>query len=235
MNLSGSVLILAAHPDDEVLGCGATISKISNSGNEVQTLFLSDGETSRSNLHESCDTLMQNRVIRRKDAAINAAKLLGTRVPIFLDYPDNQMDSVPILEIAKKIEQTIDIFKPDIIFTHSGTDLNIDHRIVHEACIIATRPIHTIVRELYFFEIPSSSEWNFTSTVKSFNPRLFIDVTKTTNVKIEALGYYHDEIRTFPHPRSIEGIQSLMRLRGAQSGFEFAESFEIGRILIRSF
>ena len=215
-------LIIAAHPDDDVLGCGGTIAKLTKKGFKVHVLFLADGESSRSNIKN-----IKNLIQKRKQNAKKALKILGCESVEFLDYADNRLDSLDLLEIVKSIENLIDIHKPHTIFTHYAHDLNIDHQIANKAVVTACRPQNNNpVKEILFFEVPSSSEWNLS---KSFEPNYFIDITNTLSLKVKALNIYKNEMRAYPHPRSIKAIESLSFWRGSTIGFKAAEAFIVGR------
>ena len=224
------VLIVAAHPDDEVLGCGATIAKHAQNGDSVDILILAEGITSRDN--------KRNREKRRLDlstlnqAAHNSAKILGATSLSIKDFPDNRMDSCNLLDVVKVIEQTIQFHQPEIIYTHHRGDLNIDHRRVHDATVTAARPVpnHT-VRTLLFFEVPSITEWHSPNPSSFFTPNWFVNATDTLPLKIQALEAYNSEMYHWPHARSIKAVKHLARWRGASVGFEAAECFVLGRNL----
>ena len=226
MKKKKSVLIVAAHPDDEVLGCGGTIAKLSSSGSKINILFLSNGEDSR----KTSKSEMKKKILKRKNAAKLASKILGSNKPNFADLSDNQLDSYPLIKIIKIIEKNIKKYKPSIIYTHFKNDLNIDHQIANRAVTTACRPQkNSSVKSLFFFEVPSSTEWRIDTKNKIFNPNWFEDITKTKNKKLLALKAYKSELRKWPHPRSFKGIEYLARLRGAQVGCDFAESFYLAR------
>lgn len=217
------VLILAAHPDDEVLGCGGTICNLTSQKIAVSICFFSNGVSARKN-HKKKDIAL------RKKAAQKAAKILKVSSLSFYDYPDNSFDKINILEIAKVIEKKIKLFKPDTIFTHFGNDLNIDHQKINQATLAATRPQkNQIVKKLFFYEVPSSSEWNFNKNKKQFNPNWFVDISSSLKNKIKALKIYGSEMKKYPHPRSYKAIEALSRWRGATAGYKAAEAFILAR------
>ena len=167
------------------------------------------------------------------DKAKNAAENLGCLPPKFLNYPDNRLDMTPLLDLAKKIEIEVNLFRPERIITHFAGDLNLDHKRTIESVIVASRPQNsTLVREVISFEIPSSTEWNFLALPQTFQPNLFIDVTEFKGSKLEALKSYESELRPFPHTRSLEAINALMSWRGATVHMNYAEAFVINRIII---
>lgn len=219
------ILVVAAHPDDEILGCGGTIARHKQVGDHVTVLIMSDGVNSR-------DEKLQNQSVdERKKSAIEANNLLQVDKLILLSFPDNQMDTVPLLEIIKSIENVLFKFCPDIVYTHSIGDLNIDHQIVHNAVITACRPLpKQSVSQLLFFEVMSSTEWG--NSFNAFNPNWFSDISDTLGIKLKALSMYEKEMNEFPHPRSIDAVESLAKWRGASSGVLAAEAFELGRIVL---
>jgi LmbE family N-acetylglucosaminyl deacetylase len=221
------ILVVAAHPDDEVLGCGAVIAKHVARGSQVYVLILGQGITSRfSRLTEASKKGIAS--LRRQ--AKRAAQILGVKKIYFADFPDNSFDSVALLKIIKVIENIKKEVKPSIIYTHYRGDLNIDHRITFQAVLTATRPLPgESVKEIYSFEIPSSTEWG-SQPKEVFIPNVYIDIAQTIGKKIEAFKIYTDELRQWPHPRSIKGVGVLSQKRGAEAGLNYAEAF----ILIRS-
>jgi len=224
-----NVLVVVAHPDDEVLGVGGTAARLTQAGEQVYILIIADGESSRSN----GDNLTRTAITVRASAAECAARVLGARPPQLLGYPDNRLDSIPLLDIVKQVEAVIEELGPEIIFTHHPYDLNIDHQIVASAVMTACRPVpNAIVRTIYAFETPSSTEWTVTKTMNAFVPRRIVEITSTLSTKIAALRCYHSEMRPFPHARSYEGVEALARWRGVSAGFVAAEAFDILREII---
>lgn len=229
MRFDVPTLVVAAHADDESLGCGGTIAKIVASGGSVTVLFLADGESSRFIGNEETE-LLEVRIKRRKEMASSALSHLGVNKSTFLDLKDNRLDTVPLLELTKMIENAIDHYAPEMIITHHPYDLNIDHKMAAIATITATRPFQDqIVRQLIAFETPSSSEWNVQSQVNVFAPNFFVDISEVWGKKVSALKAYSEEMRDFPHPRSIESIEALARWRGSNCGREYAEAFTLLR------
>jgi len=226
-----SVLVIAAHPDDEVLGCGGTIAKHLQNGDIVNILIVVEGQTSRQK-NRNRDSLSKE-LKELQIAAKEANKLLGTKNLNFLDFPDNRLDSIDRLDLIKAIEINIKKYKPTTIYTHYAWDLNIDHRRLHEAVITASRPIPgQIVKKILCFEIPSSTEWQSPGIYPSFTPNYFVDITDQINLKIKALEKYDNEMREWPHARSIRALKNLIYLRGSQVGVEAAESFYVVRQLV---
>jgi N-acetylglucosamine malate deacetylase 1 len=223
------VLVVAAHPDDEVLGCGGTIAKLTAQGTQVYVGFIADGVSSRSeNL-----ILDDKEHLVRRDAAKKACQHLGVELVEFYDMPDNQLDTVSQLEVTQLIEGMIDTYKPDTIFTHHIGDVNIDHQCVHKAVMTACRPQQgSTVKLILSFEVPSSTEWLFPGSAPSFAPNWFIDISETIDKKLEALMAYEAELREWPHPRSLKGVNHLACWRGATIGVNFAEAFMLCRNIV---
>jgi LmbE family N-acetylglucosaminyl deacetylase len=219
--LTGSILVVAAHPDDEVLGMGGSIRKFTSRGQRVAVLFLSDGVTSR-NIH-------REDVRSRKRSALSALQKIGCEEVYFADFPDNQLDTISMLLISKEIEKIVAVVQPQSVFTHFPFDLNIDHQVVSEAVSIATRPKKSSkVSELLFFEVLSSTGWKFGS--RAFTPTLYIDIEDEYKGKFLALLEYESELDPYPNARSLEAVEALATLRGATVGSLKCEAFEVGFI-----
>jgi N-acetylglucosamine malate deacetylase 1 len=219
------ILIVAAHPDDEVLGCGGTILRHVEEGNEVRILILADGESSRNKAGS-----MQNRI----DASFNAAKILGVSPPVHLQLHDNRLDTYPLLDIVQMVEEHVALICPNIIYTHHGNDLNVDHRLVHQAVLTACRPQpSTKVEAIYGFETMSSTEWSSPDTAPAFRPTRFVNITRYLTQKLSALRAYESEMRPYPHARSFEAARALASVRGATVGLEAAEAFSVIREVYR--
>ena len=227
--LDMKILIVAAHPDDEILGCGGTIARLINEGYKAYTLILGEGITSRDAVR---DTEKREKEIRKiRECAYKANETIGVKEVFIHDFPDNRFDTVPLLDIVKAIEKIKNKVKPDVIYTHHRGDLNIDHKITYNAVLTACRPLKgETLKAIYSFEIPSSTEWNYPY---SFNPNVFTEITQTVNKKIRALRCYESEIREFPHPRSEGLIKSTARRWGCAAGLKSAEAFEAIRIVMR--
>lgn len=224
-----NILVVAAHPDDEVLGCGGTIARLKSEGHEVSILILGEGVTSRFEERELADKFL---VEALHDRCRQAAAALGVRNVHLEELPDNRFDTVPLLKIIKIVEAQISRVFPDVVYTHHGGDLNIDHRITYQAVLTATRPAQAgPVREVYAFEIPSSTEWAFQRIEPAFRPNYFVDITAHLNRKIEALSLYDSESRSFPHPRSPEAIRAIAQRWGSVVACNAAEAFELIRAI----
>lgn len=216
-----NILVIAAHPDDDALGCGGTLAKLSKQNYNIFAMYFTDGVSSRDDKHN-----LKKKIIDRKKNSLKAAKILGIKKCFFYSYEDNKLDSVSLLEIVKKIEEVINATNPEILMTHFENDLNVDHQIINRATITASRPKpRSKIKKILLFETLSSSEWNFSKLKKKFDPNYFVDISKTLNTKIKAIKCYKSEILKWPHPRSIKGVKNLAMYRGQTVGKKFAEGF----------
>jgi N-acetylglucosamine malate deacetylase 1 len=214
------ILIVAAHPDDEILGCGGTMIKLKNTC-DINVVFMTDGISAR-----GVNDIKKK--LRRKKCD-DLFKYLKLKKPIFFDFPDNKMDEVPLLKIVKKLETLIQKIKPKTIFTHYSDCLNIDHKITSQAVMTACRPLKdNSVKKILSFEILSSTEWAKFKN-KGFEPNYFVDISGQFKKKIIAMKFYQKELRKYPHSRSLKAIESLARFRGVSSGVDFAEGFYLNR------
>jgi len=226
--MSKKILVIAAHPDDEVLGCGATIAGLTGQGHEVYTLILGEGKTSRAS---STKADLAKDIKGLKKEAERANGIMGVKKVFWASFPDNRFDSADLLDIVKEIENVKNRIKPEMIFTHHSGDLNIDHQLTFKAVLTSARPvIGETVKEIYSFEVPSSTEWNSYSKETAFVPTVFSDVTDTIDIKIRAMAEYKSELRDYPHPRSLRHIKELAKVNGTKVGLEYCENF----VLIRS-
>ena len=218
------ILVIAAHPDDEILGCGGTILKLKKN-NRFKIIFLTNGVSARS--------INQNKISIRKKECEKLFKYLKIEKPTFFDFPDNQLDGVPLLKIVKKIEKVIKSFNPEIVFTHYENCLNIDHQITYKATITACRPIRNIpVKKILSFEVLSSTEWGVFKK-KTFQPNYYFQIDKEFKNKIKAMKFYKSELKKYPHSRSLKAIEALAKFRGISSGFKYAEGFVLVRELVK--
>lgn len=214
------VLCVAAHPDDECLLAGATLAKHVEAGDALSILVLADGCAARCG--SNAEKIRERHLMLRQ-----ACKILGTEDVWIKQYPDNQMDRIPLLDIVQDIEIHLERFKPTILYTHWHGDLNIDHQITSRAVMTACRPLPgSDVKRILMGEVPSASEWG---EHQSFKPTWFEDVTATMEKKLGALTSYTTEIAQYPHPRSIEGVRSLAQVRGTACGALMAEAFVVAR------
>jgi N-acetylglucosamine malate deacetylase 1 len=223
-----TTLVIAAHPDDEILGCGASIAKWVAMGEAVHIVIMAEGATSRGPTRDIDANSRELSLLAR--SAKQAGALLGADSVKLLGFPDNRMDSVDRLDLIKEVESEVERLQPHTVVTHHGGDLNIDHRIVHEAVVTACRPQpESIVRRLLAFEIPSSTEWQPSESNVAFQPNWFENVSQTIDSKLEALKLYQSEMREWPHARSLKNIEHLARWRGGSIGCEAAEAFMLMR------
>lgn len=223
-----TVLIAAAHADDEALGCGGTIARHTGAGDDVAVLFFTNGVGSR----DGSDLADAN---RRGNAMEKALNILGVQRHSRLDFPDNALDSVPLLQITKAVKNFChDWAFPTIVLTHHPGDLNIDHQVVHRAVMTCFRPqggIKTSPRIILDFEVLSSTGWFGVTATPCFHPNCFQDISSTLERKLEALAAYGQEMRDWPHARSIEAARCLARFRGATMGLNAAEAFVVERMI----
>ncbi|MBF0384749.1 MAG: PIG-L family deacetylase [Candidatus Omnitrophica bacterium] len=229
-----NVLVVAAHPDDEVLGCGGTIAKHTFNNDRVRILCMADGVTSRyynpgNKISRKNELKKYNKEIsRRKSEMLRAVKILGVKADDvrFGDFPDQRLDSIPLLDIIKFIEAYKKKYHPDIIYTHFWGDLNKDHRVTFEAVITAFRSFGKKSREkIYCFEVPESTGFGVPERENKFDPDHFVDIINTFALKIEALKIYESEKRVFPHPRSVKSIENHASKRGKGMKRRYAEAF----------
>ena len=217
------VLIVAAHPDDEVLGCGATAARLAREGHAVSISILGEGMTSRSEADRA-------RLPDLNACARRAAEMIGAKDLYLQGLPDNRFDTLPLLDVVKIVEETIERVRPEVLYTHHGGDLNVDHQVTHRAVLTATRPTEGHpVREVYTFEVASSTEWAFQRFEPVFRPNVFVNVTHELGAKIAAMAAYVSESRPFPHPRSAEALEAAARRWGSIAGCAAAEAFELIR------
>ena len=226
--MTNRILIVAAHPDDEILGCGGTTARlIRERGYEAFTLILGEGITAR---HEKKDVgKIKNEIKELKKQALEANRILGIRDVFMHDFPDNRFDSIDFLDVVKAVEKVKKDIKPTIVFTHYNGDLNIDHQITYRAVITATRPLfNEMVKEIYSFKVLSSTEWSYPL---KFSPNVFFDIGGTLKYKLKAVEMYKSELRKFPHPRSLRGIKLDAEHCGMKVGLRYAEMFELARMI----
>lgn len=222
-----NILTIVAHPDDEVIGAGGSLARHAASGDDVRVLFMADGVSSRIGTHP------EDRETRKAHARACCSKL-GVRILGHGTFPDNQFDSVPVLQLAQFIESLKSEFYPDIIYTHFAGDLNVDHRATFQAVLTAYRPQpHERYQEIRCFEVSSSTEWSHPSLHTPFTPNLYIDIEAHLDTKLTAYQCYQDEVRDFPHSRSVQALQSRAGCRGSEVGLMAAEAFLTIRRIIR--
>lgn len=219
--MKNNILIITAHPDDELLWVWWTILRHKNNWDEVNILVLSNWEDSRWEGADSNKRITQANLVSKK-LWINS---------LYIDnLPDNGFDSVPLLNIAQVIEKYTYDIKPNIIYTHHANDLNIDHQLTFQAVLTACRPQPWFcVKKILTFETLSSTEWQTKTSENIFKPNYYVDIEQYIDEKIEIMKIYKDELKKYPHPRSIEWIRILAQYRGLEVGLKYAEAFEIIR------
>ena len=228
MRLTNSrILVVAAHPDDDVLGCGGTLAKALSLKSKIKILYLGEGVTSRFYGENLNSKKVLKAQITRKKECINSLKILGIKNYVFEDRLCTRFDEIPLLNLVKSIEREINLFQPNIIFTHNKSEVNIDHRLTYDAVEVASRPKkNSHLKSVYSFEIVCSGNWKFE---KTFNPNTYVDISKYFKIKLKSWSKFKNENHKFPHPRSNKGIEILARYRGMQSHLEFAEAFRLER------
>lgn len=217
-----NVLVVAAHADDEALGCGGTIARHVQAGDRVEVVFIADGVSSRPGAED-------DDLAHRLQATENARQILGIDKTIFLGLPDNRLDGVPLLDIVQPLEAVMQEFRPEVVYTHHYGDLNVDHRITHQAVMTACRPLPSAtVTKILAFEVLSSTEWGGTGAAP-FVPNYFVDIGTTLETKLRALDAYSLEMREPPHSRSMAHVKGLAQHHGHCVGVEAAEAFMVIR------
>ena len=227
-----TVAVIAAHPDDEILGCGATIQRLTQAGCTVNVLILGHGYAAR--IIDPVGDTDRKAMDALSEACLRANETVGVNQVVMRQFPDNRFDSVDLLDIIKEIERFLKQYPAQLIFTHHRGDLNIDHSITNRAVLTACRPgdaetPHTIL----CFNVLSSTDWNFGDRGNAFAPTVFAEVTETIEDKIRAISHYTSEIRPFPFARSLEAIRCQARYYGQMVHTESAEAFELARSVFR--
>lgn len=225
-----NILVVAAHPDDELLGVGGTIAKHVEAGDTVYALILGEGQTSRFDRREDAGT----RIVEELHGnTLEADRQVGIKETYFENFPDNRFDSVALLDIVKAVEKRVRELKPEIIYTHHRGDLNVDHQITYKAVLTATRPMADCpVKEIYAFETVSSTEWNFAYGEDQFAPNMFVRLTEEQfGKKLDGMKKYETELCEYPHPRSLEMLRAVAKRWGGVVGANYVEAFETVRIV----
>lgn len=213
------ILVIAPHPDDEVLGCGGTIKKYVKEGHEVYLCIVTKAYTP-----DWSEDFIKN----REKEITHVSKVLGIKETFFLDLPTVKLDTVPQKELNFKIGAVVNKVAPDILYIPHGGDLNKDHRLIFEASLVIARPTGNKIKSILAYETLSGTEWG----IKPFAPNTYTDITKTLDDKLKAMACYKSELREYPHPRSSEGITILAKRRGLEAGLAAAEAFMFIREII---
>lgn len=220
------ILVIAAHPDDEVLGMGGTIKKLVNKGAEVHLLIVTDGSTSQ----YRNDKYLQKIIDEKKTETKNCADILGVKAIYYGNLPDMKLDAVPHIQINQVVEKYIDEVRPDTVFTHFWGDVNADHQNVYKSTLVAVRPVMgQLVKRLYCYQVPSSTEWTPCKPDTMFVPNVFIDISEFAEQKYEAFTKYTTELRDYPHPRSVQYLRETDIANGLKVGLNCAEQFMLLR------
>lgn len=224
------ILVIVAHPDDEVLGMGGSIAKFTSEGREVHLLIVTDGSSSQYKDREDLQIIISN----KKKETEQAAALIGITSITYGELHDMQLDMTAHVEINKVIEQAIEAIQPDTVFTHFWGDINKDHQCVYESTLVAVRPVMgQIVKALYCYSVPSSTEWNPNKADTMFMPNIFIEIEECKEQKYSAMAAYKTELREYPHPRSVQHLRELDIAVGLQIGCKATESFVLLRSIVK--
>ena len=203
------------------------MARLAHDGHAVHIAITAEGITSR---HSDRGAANAGDLARLHQQAHAAATMVGAKDVVLFKLPDNRLDTIPLLDVTKLVEELIQKLQPEVIYTHHPGDLNIDHGVVHRAVLTATRPlVGQCVRQVYAFEVPSSTEWAFQNVEPAFRANVFVDISATLDAKIAALACYESEVRKFPHPRAPEALRAIATRWGSVSGCEAAEAFELIR------
>lgn len=220
------ILVIAAHPDDEVLGVGGTIAKLSLEGNEVYVLIVTDGSSSQYSNNEHLADIIKAKSIETK----NCAETLGVKKIFYGQLPDMKLDTIPHIEVNKAIEQVVNKIHPDTVFTHFWGDVNTDHQNVFKSTLVAVRPVFgQVVKQLLCYRVPSSTEWTPSKPDTMFSPNVFVDISSVAERKYDAFSQYRTELRDYPHPRSVKYLRETDIANGLQVGLTIAETFMLLR------
>jgi len=215
------VLVIAPHPDDEVLGCGGTMVKHVSEGDEVYLCVVTKAYP---------PDWPEDEIKERRDEVVRANKILGTKKTYFLDLPTVKLDTIPQKELNETIAEVVNESQPEIVYVPHGGDVNNDHRLVFEAAMVAIRPKPALaIKKILCYETLSETEWAAPLAENAFMPNVYVDISGVLATKLKAMSEYKSELKEFPHPRSLEAISALAKVRGATTGVEAAEAFMLMR------
>ena len=215
------ILIIAPHPDDEVLGCGGTVAKHSKRGDEVYLCIVTKAYTP-----DWSEEFLKN----RPKEIEKSNKILGIKKTYFLDYLTVKLDTIPQKELNEAISKVVNEVNPDILYIPHKGDLNKDHRLVFESSLVATRPANHKIKRISSYETLSETEWG--QPIEPFIPNVYVNISETFEIKIEAMKAYESELKQYPHPRSLEIVEALAKKRGSEVGVKFAEAFMLVREIV---
>ena len=215
------VLVIAAHPDDELLGCGGTVALHTRQGDEVTSVIVCEGESWR----------YGEEGVGQTNHIQEAAKVLGVKEARTLKFPDQKLDTFTLTDVISGLEKAVEDVKPHIVYTQYGGDINRDHELLFKAMLVATRPVEEFIEAVYAFDTASSTEWAYPRT---FVPDLWVDITPTLQTKLDAMACYESEVRDYPHPRSLKALENRSAAWGNQCCMEHAEVFMTVRRTIRN-
>jgi LmbE family N-acetylglucosaminyl deacetylase len=215
------VLVIAAHPDDEVLGCGGTIALHTDAGDDVSVLIACEGES----LRYGAGNANQGKHTRE------AAEILGVRDLRLLEFPDQRLDTLSLVEVISPLEKVVEETRPHLVYCQYGGDVNQDHYLLFRAALVATRPVRDHLRTVFAFDTASSTEWAYPRT---FNPDTWVDISRTLNRKLDAMACYKSEVCEYPHPRSLEALRVRAAYWGTQVVAAAAEAFMTVRTVFRN-
>jgi N-acetylglucosamine malate deacetylase 1 len=219
------LLVIAPHPDDEVLGCGGTIIKHSSNGDEVYLCIVTRPYT---------PDWPEDEINLRRDEVVRVNKILGIKKTFRLDLPTVKLDTLPQKELNRAISQVLDMVQPEVVYIPHRGDVNKDHQLVFDAAMVATRPRPgSTINKVICYETLSETEWGAPSRENTFIPNVFVDISKTLATKLKALSEYKTELKRFPHPRSLEAVTALSKTRGSSIGAKAAEAFMLIREIER--
>ena len=215
------VLVIAAHPDDELLGCGGTVARHARAGARVTSVIVCEGESLR----------YGPKGVGQWSHVGSAAGVLGVQDVRLLAFPDQRLDTFTLTDVIERLEQIVREVQPQVVYGQFGGDVNRDHQLVFQALLVATRPTETSIEAVYAFDTASSTEWAYPRT---FVPDTWVDIADTLETKIQAMACYESEVREYPHPRSLEALRYRARAWGAQVCLEAAEVFMTVRRVSRN-
>lgn len=231
MSAKETALVVAAHPDDEVLGAGGTMAKLSAAGYSVYVVIVATGAAARyANPGNHVDQIASEIAVLKENVS-STGPILGVKRHVFLDYPDNRLDTVPLMDISHSLKEIVKDINPSIVFTHHHGDYNWDHRVVHEATLMACRANQgeRYPRAIYSYEVLSSTERSFRGGEFAFVPNVYVDITGSIQKKIGALKCYTSELGEYPHPRSVEAVKNKALSRGSEVNVNYCEAFQLVR------